>query len=326
MAPALENNETLVQSPSYKVLVTGGAGYIGTTLVEMLLQRHHKVTVFDSFRFGAAGLFHLVHHENLSLVNGDILNKKQLAEVMHGQDVIYHLAGIVGFPACEKNPKLATDVNIHGTQNVIDCLTPAQKIIFASTGSCYGAVEGICTEETQLNPLTLYGTSKLEGENMVKSANGIALRLATLFGVAPRLRMDLLVNFFVLLAHSGENIKLYQSHFKRTFLHVKDACRAFVLAMDKYDEMKGQCFNVGDEKMNLTKLELTQLVQECIPTLKYELCDDGEDLDQRNYEVSYKKIKSLGFTSKYSLKHGIQELHKVCMGMTQEDINRAKNV
>jgi len=326
MAPASESNDAQDGFPTYKILVTGGAGYIGSTLVEMLLQRHHKVTVFDSFRFGAAGLFHLVHNENLTLINGDIMDTTQLSEAMLGQDVVYHLAGIVGFPACEKNPKLATDVNIQGTRNVINCLKPEQKIIFASTGSCYGAVEGICTEETELNPLTLYGTSKLEGENMVRAANGVALRLATLFGVAPRLRMDLLVNFFVLLGHSGENIKLYQSHYKRTFLHVKDACRAFVLAMDRFDEMKGQCFNVGDEKMNLTKLELTQLVQDCIPTLKYELCDDGEDLDQRNYEVSYKKIKSMGFTSKYSLKHGIQELHKVCMGMTQEDIDRAKNV
>jgi len=310
----------------YDILVTGGAGYIGTTLVELLLQREHKVTVYDSFRFGAAGLFHLVHNDNLNIVNGDILNKEQLKEVMNGKDAIYHLAGIVGFPACEQNKELAEDVNVTGTQNVIDCLSPNQKIIFASTGSCYGTVEGVCTESTPLNPLTLYGRSKLEGEKMVLGANGIALRLATLFGVAPRLRMDLLVNFFVLLGHTGENIKLYQSHFKRTFLHVKDACRAFVLALDNYESMKGQCFNVGDEKMNLTKLELTKLVQECIPSLKYELCDDGEDLDQRNYEVSYKKIKEYGFSSKYTLTHGIKELYKVCSGMTEQDIKRARNV
>ncbi len=295
---------------SEKVLVTGGAGYIGTLLVPMLLEKGYDVTIMDIFMWGMKPILHFASHPKFNIVTGDVRDRELMEKEVPKYDWIIHLASIVGYPACAADPILAKTTNVGGTKNVCDFLSPNQRLLYASTGSTYGKVAEICTEETPINPLSLYGSTKWEAENMAIDKGGSAMRFATVFGIAPRLRLDLLVNDFVYQAYHMKQIVLYEGHFRRTFLHCRDAANVYPFTMEHWDEMKGHAFNVGDSSMNYTKTELAHAIQKKLDFYLHE-AQVGHDADARDYEVSYEKINKIGYKTEINLDQGIDELIRV---------------
>ena len=228
-----------------KVLITGGAGYIGTSLIPQVLNEGYQVTVFDNLIHGGNQLLPFFNHPNFEFVKGDIRDANQLKNVVKGKDIIIHLAAIVGFPACRMNPELAKEINVQGTINLIDVCDKNQLIFYGSTGSNYGAVKDICTESTPLHPLSLYGETKTKAEELLlERGNTIAYRFATAFGVSPRLRLDLLVNDLAYTAFTQKYIAVYESHFMRTFIHIRDIAKSFLFAIDNQHILKNEVFNV----------------------------------------------------------------------------------
>jgi len=291
-----------------KVLVTGGAGYVGTTLVPQLLKAGYEVIVFDNLMFGGDYILPFFRFKNFHFIEGDIRNEDALRNAAKNADVIIHLAAIVGFPACRKEPELAKTVNVDGTRNLIKVTSKSQLIIYASTGSNYGALEEVCTEESPLNPLSLYGQTKTMAERMLmKERTTIGYRFATAFGVSPRMRLDLLINDFTYKAITQGYLVVYESHFMRTFIHVYDMGRAFLFGIENQDKMKNNIYNVGSEKMNCSKREICELIK-ARTNFYLHYADIGEDADKRNYGVSYKKINSLGYDTTISIEEGIDEL------------------
>ncbi|MFA5133286.1 MAG: NAD(P)-dependent oxidoreductase [Patescibacteria group bacterium] len=299
-----------------KILVTGGAGYIGSVLCPALLHKNHQVTVLDNLTFGAQGILGCFLNKNFELIKGDILNKELVAKAVFGADAVIHLAAIVGYPACRRDEDLAYRVNVIGTRNIIDALRPEQKVIYSSTGSNYGALVGnLCTEETPLNPLTCYGRTKTEAERLLlDNANTVAFRFATAFGTSPRFRLDLMINDFIYQALHAKNLVVYEKTFKRTFIHVNDMVQAFLFALENMDKMVGQVYNVGSEDMNFTKeyvaLKVKEMLEKEGKNFYLHFAEIAKDEDQRNYEVSYKKLNSLGYGTTISLDDGIRELVK----------------
>jgi nucleoside-diphosphate-sugar epimerase len=291
-----------------KILVTGGAGYVGTSLIPQLLDSGYHVRVLDNLMFGGDQLLPFFRNRGFEFVKGDIRNPTDVSSAVKGCDAIIHLAAIVGYPACRREPKLAEEVNVQGTRNIADAISRQQLVIFGSTGSNYGAVEDICTEDTPLNPLSLYGQTKTIAEAyLLEHVTAIAFRFATAFGLSPRLRLDLLVNDFTYRAVTQQYLVVYEPHFARTFIHVHDMGRAFVFALDNADAMCRQVFNVGSETMNCSKREVCELIQAQVKCYVH-YADIGEDADKRNYTVSYQKISSLGYTTSISVQTGINEL------------------
>ncbi|UYV83207.1 hypothetical protein LAZ67_23000213 [Cordylochernes scorpioides] len=310
------------------VVVTGGAGYIGSVLVPLLLDDGYRVTVLDLFPRGANSLLGSLGRGvpgSLRLLKGDVRDPKAVDDAIGHESpaAIVHLAAIVGYPACERDPEQAWEINAEATSQLA---ARGHRMIYACTGSCYGAVPGgLCTEATPVSPLTDYGRSKAEGERAVLAAGGVSLRLATVFGLSPRLRFDLLVNDLTQRALKTGLLELYEPEFRRTFVHARDAARAFLMAIRHYDEMKGQAFNVGDENLNVSKRELAEKISGIVPC-RITLRSDGTDLDKRNYAVSYAKLRALGYRAVVSLEDGIRELAITCPLLPSSDIEAARNV
>lgn len=297
-----------------KIFITGGAGYIGTTLIPKLLEEGYEVTVYDSLLFNNGDkIISLFSNKNFTFIKGDVRDIEKLKTSIKGHDIVIHLAALVGFPICrEKGEKESYDVNVIGTKNVIDCLEPTQYLLFGSTGSNYGEVTGICTEETPLNPLSIYGRTKTEAEQLViERENSTAFRFATAFGSSPRLRLDLLINDLTYKAIKEGYAVIYESHFLRTFIHVRDIANVFLFAIKNQEKMKNNVYNVGSNKMNFSKKEVCEIIKKHLPLTYFNYADVGEDADKRNYQVSYDKINNLGYDTTISIDEGISELIKV---------------
>ncbi len=299
------------------ILITGGAGYIGSILTPMLLDLGHRVTLFDSMVFGALPLLGYSRNPNLSIIKGDIRDRDALGKAMKEHDWVFHLAAIVGYPACAADPQLCISTNVEGTRNVVELMGKGQRLIFASTGSTYGKVEGVATEETPIAPLTLYGKSKRDGEMIVGESNRdyTILRFATVFGSSPRMRIDLLINDFVYQALHVRQIVLFEGYFRRTFLHSSDAAAVYPFAMQNFDQMRGNVYNVGDQAMNYTKRDVALKIKEYVDYYLHE-AQVGTDPDQRNYAVDYSRLQSLGFRAKVDLDEGVLELVKILRVLT----------
>jgi len=291
-----------------KILITGGAGYVGTSLVSQLLAQDYNVRVFDNLMYGGNQLLHFIEHKNFEFQKGDIRDIESVKKAVKDQDIIIHLAAIVGYPACRKNPELAEQVNVLGTKNLIAATSNEQFILYASTGSNYGAVDDVCDENTPLNPLSLYGQTKTLAEAMLlERKNVITYRFATAFGVSPRMRLDLLINEFTHKAFTEGYIVVYEKNFKRTFIHVHDMGRAFIFGINHMDKMKNDVFNVGSDTMNYTKEEICNLLKSKID-LYIHYAEVGKDMDKRNYSVSHKKINNLGYQTTITINEGIDGL------------------
>jgi nucleoside-diphosphate-sugar epimerase len=293
-----------------QVLITGGAGYVGTTLVGLLLERGHSVVVFDSLVNGIGPILPFFRQPGFSFVRGDIRDRSALVKAVRGADAVVHLAAIVGYPACCRVPDEARSVNVEGTRNVAAATGRDCPLVFASTSSCYGVVEdSLCTEDTPLKPVSLYGETKVQGEEIVRAGcAAVVYRIATAYGLSPRLRLDLLINDFVHVALHQRRLRVYEGHYRRSFIHVWDVARAILLALDNPTRMIGGVFNVGDERQNLSKLEVCEIIARLVPDARIETCAEGQDADRRNYAVSYCRIQSCGFQTKVSLEDGIREL------------------
>jgi nucleoside-diphosphate-sugar epimerase len=292
-----------------KVLITGGAGYLGSTLTKHLLEAGYSVTVLDNLMYDQVTLLHLFGNPKFQFELGDVRDKKLLQELVGLNDVIIPLAAIVGMPACKANPELTVAVNYQQVADIVEVLRGDQKLILPNTNSQYGSSDSIITEESPFNPLSLYAKTKCDAENtMLEKGNGVSLRLATVFGVSPRMRTDLLVNDFVYKSVVDGYLVLFEAHFKRNYIHVQDIARTFQFIIENYDKCKGHAFNVGLSTANLSKLELAETIKKYIPSLVIKQDDFKEDFDKRNYIVSNEKLEALGWKPIYDLDYGIKQL------------------
>ena len=291
------------------VLITGGAGYLGSTLTEHLLTNGYNVTVLDNLMYDQVTLLHLFKRDGFKFELGDVRDKVLLQKLVGEHDVIIPLAAIVGMPACKANPELTVAVNYQQVTDVLEVLRDDQKLILPNTNSQYGSSDSIITEESPFNPLSLNATTKCDAENaMLAKGNGVSLRLATVFGVSPRMRLDLLVNDFTYKSVVDGYLVLFEAHFKRNYIHVQDIARTFQFIIENYENCKGQAFNVGLSTANLSKLELAETIKKYIPSLVIKQDDFKEDFDKRNYIVSNEKLEALGWKPIYDLDYGIKQL------------------
>lgn len=309
-----------------RILVTGGAGFIGSVLVPALLSKGHEVTVIDNLLFRQHPLLDCCSLSTFRFVRGDVRDQALMGKEIPKYDIIIPLAAIVGAPASNREPLTTEQVNLESVQHLVKVLSEEQMVFFPTTNSGYGVGEkGVyCDETTPLNPLSPYGRTKVEAENiLLQSGRAVTFRLATVFGAAPRMRMDLLVNDFVYRACTDRFIALFESHFKRNFIHIRDIANVFLFAMENYDRMKGEPYNVGLSDANLSKMELCLKIKEYLPDFHIFESEIGKDPDKRDYIVSNDKIESLGWKPQYSLDDGIKELIKAYSILT---VNLFKNV
>ena len=295
------------------ILVTGAAGYIGSTLVPQLLNEGHRVIAIDNFMYQQTSLLDCCAHDRLTLIRGDARDKGLIAEHLKTVDVIFPLACYTGAPLCAKDPVGAETTNLGAVKLLLELRSKDQRVIFPTTNSGYGiGQEGIfCDEKTPLRPVSFYGRLKVGAEKAVLEAgNSVTLRLATAFGISQRMRLDLLVNDFVYRALNDGFLVLFQAHFKRNYIHVRDIARAMIHSLNHFEKMKNEPYNVGLSDCNLSKRELCEEIKKQLPNFYFVEAEVGEDPDQRNYIVSNEKIERTGFKSSFSLQQGITELIK----------------
>ena len=295
------------------ILVTGGAGYIGSILVPDLLSQGHTVTVLDNFMFKQASLNHICAHKNFHVVNGDIRKEEVIKPLLKQADVVIPLAALVGAPLCNKDDIAASTTNYHAIGMMLQNVHKSQIILMPTTNSAYGSGgdNNFCTEETPLNPISSYAIAKVAVEQeLMKHENAVSFRLATVFGMSPRMRTDLLVNDLTYRAVYDGSVVLFESHFKRNYVHVRDISRVFTHAINNIDRMKGEIYNVGLSSANVSKMELCEKIKEHIPHFSIMEAAIRKDPDQRNYIVSNAKLEATGFNTQFTLDDGIVELIK----------------
>lgn len=310
----------------YKVLITGGAGYIGSVFVPQLLKAGFDVTILDNFMYKQSSLLDVSYYSNLNIVNDDVRKVELLKKEVERHDIIIPLAAIVGAPACEKDMQLASDVNQYQIENISKWVNNNQMVLFPVTNSGYGIgqKEEFCDETSPLNPISHYGHTKVAAEKtLLNMGNAVTFRLATVFGVSPRMRMDLLVNDFVYRAYKDRFVVLFESHFKRNYIHIRDIASVFLHSIENYESMKGDAFNVGLSNANLSKMELCQKIKQHLPDFHIFESEIAEDPDKRNYIVSNEKIEATGWKPMYSLDDGVIELVKAYKHL---DINHFNNL
>lgn len=308
-----------------KILIVGGAGYIGSVLTPFLLKKNLDVTVYDSLIYNQNSLFDCCSNKKFNFIEGDISNEKLIIPILKKFDVIILLAAIVGAPACNKNKKLTKLINYIAPKKIIENISNKQLLIFPTTNSGYGiGGETECSEASPLRPISSYGKYKVSIEKIILEKNlGVTLRFATLFGMSPRMRLDLLVNDFVYKAYFDKYIILFEEHFRRNFLHINDAVNSIYFSIQNYNIMKGQPYNVGLTSANLTKLELALRIKKHFRNFVINSSDIANDPDKRDYIVSNKKIEKIGWRPKFSLDDGIIELKK---GYSLMRITNFKNI
>lgn len=297
-----------------KILVTGGAGYLGSTMVPILAKSGHDVTVLDNFMYRQDHVVRMWPQENITAINGDARDKAVMKKLMAKADAVFPLACLTGAPLCDQKPKEAEEIVIDALRLILKLRSQAQVVIYPTTNSGYGIGEKgkFCTEKTPLRPVSLYGRLKVQAEKeLLDAKQAITLRLATAFGVSPRMRLDLLVNDFTYKAVKDKKIKLFEGHFKRNFVHVRDIAKAFLHVLNHFERLKNEPYNVGLSEANLSKLELCQEIKKQVPG--FEITEDkhGKDPDKRDYIVSNEKIEKTGFKCDVSLSEGIKELIKL---------------
>jgi len=298
---------------NYSIVVTGGAGYLGSVMVPELLKLGHKVTVVDNFMFGQNSLADVCYMDNFNVVRADARDAKIIKEVTKSADIVIPLAALVGAPLCYRDEIGTITTNKDAIATLSSILSKEQRILMPVTNSGYGVgQEGVfCTEKTPLNPISTYGKTKVEAEAIIlERENSISFRLATVFGMSPRMRLDLLVNDFTYRAVKDGFIVIFEGHFKRNYIHIRDVARAFIHGIDNFETMKGEAYNVGLSDANLSKIELCEKIKLQVPNFTIMEAPIGKDIDQRNYIVSNDKIEATGFKPKFSLEIGIKELLK----------------
>lgn len=295
------------------ILITGGAGYIGSILTETLINQGYNVIVYDNFLYKQPSLTNLCHKKNLSIQRGDVRDDRKIKELVKKVDIIIPLAALVGAPICSFDPVGSKSINHYAIDLILNSVSKDQYILMPTTNSAYGSGDdnNYCDENSPLNPISEYAKEKVEVEKkLLDHHNSISFRLATVFGMSPRMRIDLLVNDFVLRALKDKFIVLFEGHFKRNYIHIKDVCNVFIHGIDCFQKMKNNIYNVGLSSANLSKLELCSKIKNHIPDFVFFEEKIQKDLDQRNYIVSNKKIEKTGFTTNFSLDNGIEELIK----------------
>ncbi len=298
-----------------RILVTGGLGYLGSILCEHLLTAGYQVKVVDNLMYGAGqqGLFHLCAHSAFDFIKGDVRDESVMRKALADADSIVHLAAVVGAAACDRDPILATTVNLDSVRLLERLRSKSQLLIYPNTNSGYGITAGadFCTEDSPLKPISMYGRTKVEAEkHLLASSNVITLRLATVFGMSPRMRLDLLVNHFVYSACTEGYLVLFEKDFKRNFVHIRDVADCMLYCLANAKKMTGRPYNLGLDSANLSKAELAEKVKKYVPNFYIHSAPIGEDPDKRNYIVSSQRLREAGFEARRSLDEGIQELLK----------------